>query len=163
MCCALHAARSASASASASESAAEALPSPLQPIVVPESDDPNVLVPPTPTKLLSREETEGVTSGAVQPPGSTGEDSVHNHSRRSSRNIGDETDGSTSFTDEDDIEEGTPIEEVEDEEERLIMQGGAGIPIGPVSFSALSLPRDDVRSNAPIGRHSKTITAPTLA
>ena len=41
----------------------------------------------------------------------------------------------TSFTDEDDIEDATPLDDVEDEEERLIMQGGAGIPIGPVSCS----------------------------
>ena len=67
-----------------------------------------VLVPPTPTKTLPREETEGMTSGAVQPPGSgpRAEDSLHNHSRRSSRILGEETDGSTSFTDDEDIEDG---------------------------------------------------------
>ncbi|KAH9942434.1 NIF-domain-containing protein [Epithele typhae] len=115
----------------ASTSDAE-LPPPLQPIEVPEQpNDPNVLVPPTPTKTLPLEETEGVTSGAVQPPGSKGDDSIHNHSRRSSR-VMDESDGSTSFTDDEDLDESnTPIDEIEDEEERLILAGGAGIPIGP--------------------------------
>ena len=125
--------------AQASTSDAE-IPPPLQPIDIPQQlDDPNVIVPPTPTKTLPLEETEGVTSGAVQPPGSTGEESVHNHSRRNSRDLGDETDGSTSFTDDDELEEGTPVDEIEDEEERLIMQGGAGIPIGPVSDCPCSL------------------------
>lgn len=110
------------------------IPAPLQPIEIPQADDPNVLVPPTPTKTLPREETEGVTSGAVQPPGSTGGDSIRDHSRRSSRNLNDDSDGSTSFTEDEDLDDGgTPMDEIEDEEERLIMQGGAGIPIGPVS------------------------------
>ncbi|KAI0769736.1 HAD-like domain-containing protein [Trametes elegans] len=104
---------------------------PLQPIEIPQSDDANYIVPPTPTKTLPLEETEGVTSGAVQPPGSTGGDSIRDHSRRNSRDLGDESDGSTSFTEDEDLEEGTPMDEIEDEEERLIMQGGAGIPIGP--------------------------------
>ncbi|RPD57619.1 NIF-domain-containing protein [Lentinus tigrinus ALCF2SS1-7] len=116
----------------AQASTSDAEISPLQPIEIPEQpDDPNVIVPPTPTKMLPLEETEGVTSGAVQPPGSTGEESIHNHSRRNSRDLGDETDGSTSFTDDEELDEGTPVDEIEDEEERLIMQGGAGIPIGP--------------------------------
>ncbi|KAI0355592.1 NIF-domain-containing protein [Trametes cingulata] len=107
------------------------IPPPLQPIEIPQTDDPNVVVPPTPTKMLPLEETEGVTSGAVQPPGSTGGDSIRDHSRRNSRDLGDDSDGSTSFTEDEDLDEGTPMDEIEDEEERLIMQGGAGIPIGP--------------------------------
>ena len=119
--------------AQASTSAQE-IPPPLQPIdIPPQPEDPSVLVPPTPTRTLPLEETEGVTSGAVQPPGSTGDESIHNRSRRNSREMGEESDGSTSFTEDEDLEEGTPVDEVEDEEERLIMQGGAGIPIGPVS------------------------------
>ncbi|KAI0744170.1 HAD-like domain-containing protein [Daedaleopsis nitida] len=126
--------------AQASTSDAE-IPPPLQPIDIPEQpDDPNVLVPPTPTKTLPLEETEGVTSGAVQPPGSTGEESIHNHSRRNSSHMGDETDGSTSFTEDEELDDGTPIDEVEDEEERLIMQGGAGIPIGPDGIPRPLLP-----------------------
>ena len=145
--------------------AEEELPSPLQPIDIPQQpDDPNVLVPPTPTKTLPREETEGMTSGAVQPPGSgpRAEDSLHNHSRRSSRILGEETDGSTSFTDDEDIEDGTPIDEVEDEEERLIMQGGAGIPIGPVSSFLRSCRRYIIRRLRVAGRCSKTITTPSI-
>ncbi|KAI8972248.1 HAD-like domain-containing protein [Trametes punicea] len=107
------------------------IPPPLQPIEIPQNDDPNVIVPPTPTKTLPLEETEGVTSGAVQPPGSTGGDSIRDHSRRNSRDLGDDSDGSTSYTEDEDLDEGTPMDEIEDEEERLIMNGGAGIPIGP--------------------------------
>ncbi len=130
--------------AQASTSDAE-IPPPLQPIDIPEQpDDPNVIVPPTPTKTLPLEETEGVTSGAVQPPGSTGE-SLHNHSRRNSRDMGEDSDGSTSFTDDEELDEGTPVDEVEDEEERLIMQGGAGIPIGPVSYYLAALRMTGVR------------------
>ncbi|OCH88255.1 NIF-domain-containing protein [Obba rivulosa] len=105
----------------------------LQPIVIPEPSpvadpDAEVIVPPTPTRsLLPREETEGVTSGAVQPPGSTGEPPR----AQAQRDEGEESDGSTSFTDDEDMEEGGPVDDGEDEEERLIMNGGAGIPIGP--------------------------------
>ncbi|KAL7281766.1 hypothetical protein ACG7TL_005086 [Trametes sanguinea] len=117
-------------SANAADASAE-IPPPLQPIEIPQTDDPNVIVPPTPTKTLPLEETEGVTSGAVQPPGSSGGDSIRDHSRRSSRNMADESDGSTSYTEDEDLDEGTPMDDIEDEEERLIMNGGAGIPIGP--------------------------------
>ncbi len=127
--------------AQASTSAQE-IPPPLQPIdIPPPPEDPSVIVPPSPTRTLPLEETEGVTSGAVQPPGSTGDESIHNRSRRNSREMGEESDGSTSFTEDEDVEEGTPVDEVEDEEERLIMQGGAGIPIGPVSCSLRFRPR----------------------
>lgn len=110
------------------------IPAPLQPIEIPPpSDDPSVVVPPTPTKsLLPREETEGVLSGAVQPPGSTGDEIMREQLPQ--RDSEHESDGSTSFTeDEEGEEDGMPIDEVEDEEERLILNGGAGIPIGPVS------------------------------
>jgi RNA polymerase II subunit A small phosphatase-like protein len=60
-------------------------------------------------------------SGAVQPPGSTGEDSE---------------DGS-SFTDE---EEHKEAENDDEEEHRLIMNGGAGIPIGPDGLPKPLLP-----------------------
>lgn len=127
--------------AQASTSAQE-IPPPLQPIdIPPPAEDPSVLVPPTPTRTLPLEETEGVTSGAVQPPGSTGDESIHNRSRRNSREMGEESDGSTSFTEDEDLEDGTPVDEVEDEEERLIMQGGAGIPVGPVSSPPCLLSR----------------------
>ncbi|KAA1471759.1 NIF-domain-containing protein [Dentipellis sp. KUC8613] len=94
--------------------------------VTPSGSVADVIVPPTPTKLLPEAETEGVTSGAVQPPGSTGEEVAGVRAESS----GDESDG-TSFTEEDEGEEGAGVEEAEDEEDRLIMSGGAGIPIGP--------------------------------
>ncbi|KAI5830027.1 NIF-domain-containing protein [Schizophyllum commune Tattone D] len=96
---------------------------------------------PTPT-LLPEEETEGVTSGAVQPPGSTGETPATDKTAQkdlppqttaSAPVGGDESEG-TSFDDEDDLVED------EDEEDRLIMNGGAGIPIGPDGIPRPLLP-----------------------
>ncbi|PAV18803.1 NLI interacting factor [Pyrrhoderma noxium] len=84
-------------------------------LIAPKSDDPSVVVPPSPTHtVLPEEDTGGLTSGAVQPPGSTG------------REMNEESDES-SLLEEDDLHK--PDEE--DEEEQLIMNGGAGIPIGP--------------------------------
>lgn len=119
-------------------STSTAVPPPLQPLEVPPpSDDPTVVVPPTPTKsVLPKEEGGGVLSGSVQPIGSTGDDVAHEHRHRDSDR---DSDGSTSFTDEEDVEEPSPIDGVEDEEERLIMNGGAGIPIGPVRAFILFL------------------------
>ena len=113
-----------------------------------------VIVPSTPTKaLLPISETEGVTSGAVQPPGSTGTDifspspppqmdlthpapgGTHPYTGDTSRTP---TDSEGSLTDDElpaDPEE-PEVEEVgveEDDEDTLILNGGAGIPIGPVS------------------------------
>jgi RNA polymerase II subunit A small phosphatase-like protein len=70
-----------------------------------------------------------MTSGAVQPPGSTGEGVAHDHSRAHTHDSGDESEG-TSYTEDDDVDE--HIDDAEDDEDRLIMNGGAGIPIGPV-------------------------------
>jgi RNA polymerase II subunit A small phosphatase-like protein len=75
-----------------------------------------------------------VTSGAVQPPGSRGDDIVH--TRTHSQDSGDESDATTTFTEEDDMDELNAIDDLEDEEERLIMNGGVGIPIGPVSSNS---------------------------
>ncbi|KAJ3484141.1 hypothetical protein NLI96_g5831 [Meripilus lineatus] len=101
----------------------------LTPLEIPPApSDPAVVVPPTPTKsLLPREETEGMTSGAVQAPGSTGDDSPHEQRH-------------ATFTEDEEMEEGTPIDEAEDEEERLILNGGAGIPIGPDGMPRPLLP-----------------------
>lgn len=95
--------------------------------------DGEVIVPPTPTKqLLPLSETDGLTSGAVQPPGSTGENLTHAHyEKRISRDVGDDSD--SSFSEEGNFHEMITINEVEDEEQRLIRLGGTGIPIGPVS------------------------------
>ncbi|TCD62025.1 hypothetical protein EIP91_007543 [Steccherinum ochraceum] len=88
----------------------------------PALSDPDIVVPPTPTKqLLPLSETDGLTSGAVQPPGSTGEEGKTEHTPIGSES-GDESDAS--YSDDDMILAG------EDDEERLIRQGGAGIPVG---------------------------------
>ena len=116
---------------------------PLTIIPPPLSTDDDTASPPTPTRnLLPKSETAGVTSGAVQPPGSGGgilSPHPHQHSHaHGGRNHtdppsdGDESD-ETNFTEDDDGEDVNVIEEAEDEEDRLIMNGGAGIPIGPVS------------------------------
>ena len=87
--------------------------------------DPDVVVPPTPTKqLLPLSETDGLTSGAVQPPGSTGEETRSGEHTPKSSDSGDDSDAS--YSDDDMLMAG------EDEEERLIRQGGAGLPVGPV-------------------------------
>ncbi|KAG9316589.1 NIF-domain-containing protein [Chiua virens] len=127
------------------------------------NQDAEVVVPPTPTRaLLPVSETEGVTSGAVQPPGSTGEDVFspqpishtdvsHTSSVAPQPHVGDTlhsttTDSDGSFTDEEahaegeevEPEDGEPMEE--DDEDALIMNGGAGIPIGPDGIPRPLLP-----------------------
>lgn len=105
--------------------------------------DPAVIVPPSPkSHRLPKEVTGGATSGAVQPPGSTGAEDLELERERES----DRSD-SSSFTDEEERERevlspnvgagagpGLHEEDLEDEEDRLIMNGGVGIPIGPVSL-----------------------------
>lgn len=93
--------------------------------VLPVGDVPEVVVPPTPTipHLLPPEETEGMTSGAVQPPGSKGDTPIHEKPQHNPLSDTEDSD----YTDED-------PDELEDEEDRLIYSGGAGIPIGPVRF-----------------------------
>jgi RNA polymerase II subunit A small phosphatase-like protein len=112
------------------QSAEEAPPIPEK--VEEETQEVEVLTPPSPT-LLPEVETEGLTSGAVQPPGSTGvpptpeRPSVHGDGNESDR---------TSFTEDDDLND-VDIDE-EDDEDKLILNGGAGIPIGPVRTSPFS-------------------------
>ncbi|KAG9127082.1 hypothetical protein FRC07_000733 [Ceratobasidium sp. 392] len=93
---------------------------PLVPVPVPASPtEPEEVVPPSPKpQLLSQEESEGMLSGSVQAPGSTGVPET-------------ESEGGSSFTDDEDVGKELEDHEAEDEEERLILQGGAGIPIGP--------------------------------
>ncbi|KAK7035522.1 hypothetical protein VNI00_011815 [Paramarasmius palmivorus] len=96
------------------------------------SSDAEVIVPPTPTsQLLPQSVTEGVTSGAVVPPGSSGTVNKR-HSHHSTNATGAEAEESegSSFTEDEDIDDRS-LNDVEDEEDRLIMNGGAGIPIGP--------------------------------
>ncbi|KIP05592.1 hypothetical protein PHLGIDRAFT_119691 [Phlebiopsis gigantea 11061_1 CR5-6] len=119
------------------DAASRAIPPPLQPLdVPPPSDDPAVVVPPTPTKTLSKEEGGGVLSGSVQAIGSTGMGDDLDHRRDSDH----ESDGSTSITDEEDVEDPNHMEDAEDEEEQLILNGGAGIPIGPDGLPRPLLP-----------------------
>lgn len=106
-------------------------------------DDPAVIVPPTPkSHRLPKEVTAGVTPGAVQPLGSTGVDDLELEREHES-----ERSDSSSFTDEEEHERGVLSpnvgagagaglheDDLEDEEDRLIMNGGVGIPIGPVSL-----------------------------
>lgn len=101
-------------------------PIPLPPV----GEFTEVVVPPTPTipHLLPPEETEGMTSGAVQPPGSKGDTPVHEKSQHTPISENEDSE----YTDED-------PDELEDEEDRLIYSGGAGIPIGPVRYSSISL------------------------
>jgi len=121
--------------------------SPVAAAVTSEQDTPvldtpleELFVPATPPpQLLPLEETEGFTSGAVQPPGSTGGTPVQEskrHSRDSSppSNASTKDSDASSFTEDDDID---GLDEI-DIEDKLIMNGGAGIPIGPVSLLLLS-------------------------
>ncbi|KAG9082297.1 hypothetical protein FS749_006962 [Ceratobasidium sp. UAMH 11750] len=87
------------------------------PVPVSPPTEPEEVIPPSPKpQLLSQEESEGMLSGSVQAPGSTG---------------APETETEGSLTDDEDAARDLEDQEAEDDEERLIMQGGAGIPIGP--------------------------------
>jgi carboxy-terminal domain RNA polymerase II polypeptide A small phosphatase len=103
--------------------AAGFIPDPAPALPPPTPDAEVVVPPPIHTHVLPEEETDGVTSGAVQPPGSAGTDII----RISHHDSGSDSDN-TSVSDESDYH----LNE-EDEEERLIRSGGSGIPIGPVS------------------------------
>ncbi|KAG8824256.1 hypothetical protein FRC19_002139 [Serendipita sp. 401] len=102
--------------------------------------DPNqdVVIPPTPkagasSHLLPVDETEGVTSGAVQPPGGIGGHQGHDAlglggSTSSGGSEKEESDRGT-FTDDGDYHETKEEDDIEAEEMRLILNGGSGIPI----------------------------------
>lgn len=113
---------------------------PEKPVAVVQVEETTEIVHPTTPTLLPQSETEGLTSGAVQAPGSTGRppspEKPHHDDGDSDR---------TSFT-EDELDE--PHLDEDDDEDRLILNGGAGIPIGPVSqfryfFSTASQPLQD--------------------
>lgn len=119
----------------------------------------NQLVTPHTPQLLPLSETEGVTSGAVQPPGSTGDSPVSLHEKSIPQDSpvpangtaeGDDSEG-TSFTEDEDMD---GLDDLEDEEEKLIMDGGAGIPIGPVCSILYIILRS---SPSPLGWHPKTL------
>jgi RNA polymerase II subunit A small phosphatase-like protein len=104
-----------------------------------EADEDVVLTPEKP-EVLPEDETAGVTSGAVVPPGAANEhagDHSHvstAHSRKTTAaGAGDESEDDGQRTEQEDSDVDMQIQAEEDDEERLIMNGGAGIPIGPVS------------------------------
>ena len=117
------------------------------PTGVPTSETPDpdiaIVVPPTPSRqLLPLDETDGLTSGAVQPPGSTG-DEIKTEIRVT---VGESDDSDGSFDDEP-FPDARQVEDWEDEEQRLIRQGGAGIPLGPVRCRHCSPPPPDPNSS----------------
>jgi len=73
--------------------------------------------PPITPTLLPEEETKGVTSGAVQPPGDVGHLAAEKYS----------DDAESDYT----VDDHDELLDAISEEERLILNGGAGIPIGP--------------------------------
>ncbi|KAF8070196.1 protein phosphatase [Lyophyllum atratum] len=99
------------------------------------TDSEIIVTPPPSSHLLPEDETDGVTSGAVQPPGSTGSTTVE-VARTHSHDSADESDGTTYTDDEDDRR--MALEQ--DDEEALIKKGGSGIPIGPDGLPKPLLP-----------------------
>ncbi|KAG6820982.1 hypothetical protein H0H93_008611 [Arthromyces matolae] len=97
------------------------LPQKLQTTPIQDSDI--IVTPPPSSHLLPQEETDGLTSGAVQPPGSTG--SSIDIVRPSS---GDESDATT-YTDDDDQPDVSMHND--DEDDALVKKGGNGITVGP--------------------------------
>lgn len=92
-----------------------------EPVIIPV--DSEVIVPPPPSAhTLPDDETDGLTSGAVQPPGSTG-DLVRTATRETQESDGTEYSS-----------------EIIDDEDRLIRNGGSGIPIGPDGLPRPLLP-----------------------
>ncbi|KAF7361950.1 FCP1-like proteiny domain-containing protein [Mycena venus] len=118
--------QTATSEASATDTTAVLLAPPTINVERPPSraDSEIIVQPPPSTQLLPEEETDGLTSGAVTPPGSTGEIIARTHTRDSS----EDSDG-TSYTDDDGDDRRAYDEHAE--EQRLIKNGGAGIPIGP--------------------------------
>ncbi|KAH8828312.1 protein phosphatase [Flagelloscypha sp. PMI_526] len=88
----------------------------------PVGDGDVVVAPPPAAHLLPPEETDGVTSGAVQPPGSTLQQGQIAHSQ----DVEDDSEGSYTDYDHDQA-----MLDEQEEEERLIRSGGNGIPVGP--------------------------------
>ena len=89
----------------------DSVPPPVAPVLEQSPDDsPNVPAP-QPATPDRKGDLEAITSGGVQAPGSSGRE----HETESE---------DTSFIDDE-------MQEAEDEEDRLIREGGAGIPVGP--------------------------------
>ena len=111
-----------------------------------DSDTDIVVPPPVSATLLPEDETDGMTSGAVQPPGSSGTTEMF-HTPASHDSDSDRT----SYSEDDHLQD-----EI-DEEERLIRNGGSGIPIDLVC----PLPNIHLQSILTtcffIGRSAKTL------
>ena len=124
---------------SSSNLIAESGPRPVHvvpPTVATSDKDLHITVPPAPTKVVLESETGGVTSSAVAPPSSTAEEVAHPRALQAHKSSsGDESDRK-SFT-EDEGEGVLDIDKAKGEAERLILSGGAGVPIGPVSAMTL--------------------------
>ncbi|KAL0068724.1 hypothetical protein AAF712_004053 [Marasmius tenuissimus] len=109
-----------------------AAPSPTTATPVdPEADV--IIQPPLSAQLLPPETTDGVTSGAVQPPGSTGLTPANGTSPLPTTPDAVLTRTTTRDTQESEETHMTEsVSAIEDEEEeRLIRNGGVGIPLGP--------------------------------
>ena len=102
-------------------------PSPASP-ESPAVPAPPLPIPP-PSEVQTPEDTAGLTSSAVQAPGSTGEVEEKPHTPPQPTSADAEDSEGTSYSEDEDLDE-------QDEEERLLMNGGAGIPIGPVCASS---------------------------
>ena len=83
-----------------------------------------VVLPPVSATLLPEDETDGMTSGAVQPPGSSGTTEMF-HTPTSNFAHDSDSDRTTYSEDE-------QVQDELDEEERLIRNGGSGIPVDAV-------------------------------
>ena len=83
-----------------------------------------VVLPPVSATLLPQDETDGMTSGAVQPPGSSGTTEMF-HTPTSNFTHDSDSDR-TSYSEDEHIQDEL------DEEERLIRNGGSGIPVDAV-------------------------------
>ncbi|KAG6842106.1 hypothetical protein C0991_002760 [Blastosporella zonata] len=97
-------------------------PTPSHPPPSP-TDSEIIVTPPPSAQLLPEDETDGLTSGAVQPPGSTGTTPPSSPAHTAAD--GNESDA-TNFTDDD-----PDVPMHDDNEEALIRKGGSGIPVGP--------------------------------
>ncbi|OXG13982.1 carboxy-terminal domain RNA polymerase II polypeptide A small phosphatase [Cryptococcus neoformans Tu401-1] len=122
--------------------------------------DEQVVVPPTEPHTLPEDETAGVTSSAVQPPGGgsvlLGTPSKHVSHRESETNLGtssnertETSEGYSDISNSEMVDEsagqggdelGEDYLEYDDEEDRLIEQGGIGIPVDENGNPAPLLP-----------------------
>ncbi|KAF8209653.1 HAD-like domain-containing protein [Mycena galopus ATCC 62051] len=82
-----------------------------------------IVQPPQSANLLSQDETDGLTAGAVTPPGATAKITAIPHAA--------DSDGESQTTSVPDDDDGSFLYDEQAEEERLIKNGGSGIPIGP--------------------------------